>query len=345
MSIKARITALVSQNQRVFKHDRTQSVGASETFACPRRVWYAKFQPDEAAGTKNWGILERGNIIENYFAVPKLKELFGEANCLYMGDEQDTIVVGRASATPDGLVINQPRDVFKDDGLDDIESDCFTTEVKSFDPRMNLREEKAIHRGQTIMQMGHIRDTTVHKPMHACLMYINANDLTDIRLFFVRFDKDVYEQGLKRSNKIFNTTKPELLIPEGSFTDQCRHCPFSDICTATDVKALPSSTANYDPSDVDNMRTLAARYDEASERLKEATKAKGEAAEEIKQELLRLGSKGIEDEDFKISYYKLGGREKLDTKALALYLESIGTSLDDFKTDGNPSTVLRVTLR
>lgn len=344
-TIKEKFEAQIKRVQKTWAHDRTKSVGASEAFACIRRGWFAKHRPELADATSNWGVLERGNLIENHFAVPKLQGIFGEANCLYMGGDQETFHIAGSSATPDGLIINQPRDIFKDDGLPDIESDCFTSEIKSFDPRMNLREEKAIHRGQTIMQLGQIRTHTQYRPMFSALLYINASDLLDIRPFFVRWDEEVFKGGQARAEKIFNTKDVTKLFPEGKHTDQCRYCPFAKHCNAADIRVFPTHKSNYGDNERAFMRGLALEYDAASKKEKQAKIEKGEKADAIKMALTEMQSKGIEDDDYKVTYSKMAGVKKTDEEALNTFLAKHGAHIDDFEIRGDEFTRLTVTIR
>lgn len=345
-SIQLKFSEAIQSGARVFGHDRTKTLGASETFACIRKGWFAKHHPEYAADApKNWGILERGNLIENHFAVPNLRKIFGEENCLYMGGDQETFFIDKSSVTPDGLVLNQPRDIFAADGLPDIEADCFMTEIKSFDPRMNLREEKFIHRGQTQMQLGHVRELTEYKPVHSALFYINASDLTDIRPFFIRFDPVVYEQGKTRADKIYSTKDVTKLFPEGKHTDQCRYCPFTKHCNGADLRVFPTHKSNYGDNQIKMMRSLAQEYDAASQKEKEGKKEKGEVGDKIRAALVEMNSKGIEADDYKVTYSKIGGKTSTDEEALEAFLKSHGKTLSDFDKKGDDFTRLTVTIR
>ncbi len=345
MKIRDRFVEAIKAEQRVFSVDRSKSLGASETFACIRKGWFAKHKPELGDPTKNWGVLERGTVIENSYAVPKLRHIFGKDNCLYMGGDQETFVLQQSSATPDGLVLNQPLDTFADDGLASTEVPEFMCEIKSFDPRMNLKDEKDIHRGQTIMQLGQVRHHTKYKPVYSALLYINASDWTDIRPFFIKFNEAAYQQGRERAAKIYATTDVTKLFPEGKHTDQCRYCQFAKHCNAADIRVFPSHISNYGDNEVKLMHGLALDYNKAAEQVKEAKKAAGIAADTIKATLVEMKSKGMESDDFKVTYSKMAGKESLDREALESFLVKNGATYDDFVKLGEDFTRLTVTIR
>ena len=54
-----------------------------------------------------WGATLRGRLFEDHFWVPALRACYG-AKLLFAGDQQQTFVSGFLSATPDGLLIDQP---------------------------------------------------------------------------------------------------------------------------------------------------------------------------------------------------------------------------------------------
>jgi hypothetical protein len=73
--------AFSEANEKEWKYDRNASLGASEAFACIRKAFFKKFgyeQDDEYEA--DWGAAKRGDIIENYFAVPAVQAILPE-NC------------------------------------------------------------------------------------------------------------------------------------------------------------------------------------------------------------------------------------------------------------------------
>ena len=218
-------------------------------------------------------------------------------------------------------------------------------EIKSFDSRMNLHEEKFIHRGQTTMQLGHVRTLTEFKPVYSLLLYINANDYTDIRPFVIKFDEAAYTLGKKRSDIVFNATDVNKVPPEGRYTDQCRYCDFTQECKGAELRAYPSSLSNYTSNEVAVIRGLADAYDTSRNDLKEAETRKGEVAETIKTTLAEMKTRGMEGPDFKVTYTKIDGKESVDKPALIAFIESHGAKYDDFLKTGQDFTKLTVTIR
>ena len=93
----------IAANQKVWSHDRSLTVGASEAFDCIRKTWFVKrgaeFGFVENEGEERWGAMERGNLIEEHFVVPAvLGHLPAPAELLGAGDDQETIILGRSSA-------------------------------------------------------------------------------------------------------------------------------------------------------------------------------------------------------------------------------------------------------
>src|SRR5262249_47878061 len=108
---------------------RENTVGASEVGQCGRKIFFAKNVDDQVYGAaldqdydNPWGAALRGQLFEDHFWVPALRARFGN-KLLYAGADQQTFVSGFLSATPDGLVIDQPADVLAPLGVDDISGD------------------------------------------------------------------------------------------------------------------------------------------------------------------------------------------------------------------------------
>jgi len=137
-------------NQKVWVHDRSKTLGASEVFGCIRKAFFTKTSaPKDPDYKDSWGATERGNIIEDHFLVPAFQEHTpGDVEAIGLGDEQETLIDGLLSATPDGLLINLEKNALTKYGIADIESDCAILEFKSIDPRITLLEAKAITRGK-----------------------------------------------------------------------------------------------------------------------------------------------------------------------------------------------------
>lgn len=330
----------IEATQRVFSHDRSKTLGASETFGCLRRSWFSKFAPNLAdKAIMSMGAAERGNVIENHFVVPKLYSIFGRDRVLFAGDDQQTLVKGLNSATPDALIFPERRDVLKKYGVDDIGSDCFGTEIKSFDPRMNLQEEKFVHRGQGIIQMGLFEETTKYRPQYNIILYINAADFYDIRTFVVSKNDDVYATAKARATAVFEATDAYQLKAEGVHNGQCRYCLFQGACRDSELSKFPSTKELLTDNEIKTLTDMAHRYTELGDTVKEAEKTRSEVSEEIKRFLNAVGTKGASVPGFTVAYSKMDGRETVDTDAM----EADGIDLSPYMKRGKGYTRLQVT--
>src|SRR5690606_31829838 len=132
-----------------------------------------------------------------YHVVPAMEYLPAPAKLTMGGSVQETIVLGRNSATPDGLIVGLDKEPLSLYGIENIRSNCVVLEIKSIDPRVNLKEEKDIHHGQTQVQMGIIRETTKFRPNYAVIIYVDASFLDNIKVYVVEFDAKKWEVAKK----------------------------------------------------------------------------------------------------------------------------------------------------
>jgi CRISPR/Cas system-associated exonuclease Cas4 (RecB family) len=238
----------VKANQKVWGHDRSKSVGASEAFGCLRKTWFSKNGASKDPDHKDsWGALERGNIIENHFAEPAitwfLETFYNDARLIWGGANQQTLSAPDAplTATPDGLVINADDDALALYGIPSLGgTGCFNFEIKSIDPRVNLKEEKAIHRGQVQVQMGTTRETTEYRPNYAVIVYLDASFLDDIEIFVVPFDQKTYDIAKERARSVYEIKNVAEIFPEGKVDGGCEYCPFKIACAQASGKATPT---------------------------------------------------------------------------------------------------------
>jgi hypothetical protein len=334
--------AIVGAKVKQFSHDRSKTVGASEVFGCLRRSWFAKFKPELAdPEMAPGGAAARGNLIEDHYVVPIIREMFGDAKVLFLGEDQRTLVSGYSSATPDGLVFPTRQDLLAKYGVPDIGSDCFALEIKSFDPRMNIHEEKVVHRGQIITQMGLFNEQTNHKPQWGVILYVNAADLFDVRPFVIEYSPAIYGVSKTRAELVFNTTDPYALKAEGVHTDACRYCPFQTACKDAELGRFPRSKkrAVLSPADKEALSGLVTARQSAVNAEKKAKAEKSQVNEDIKRMLNALGTTKAEVEGFSLSYSKMDGRETLDQDAM----ERDGIDLEKYKKTNNGFTRLQVT--
>lgn len=335
--------AFSALNEKEWKYDRNLSLGASEVFTCLRKCFYKKFgyEPDDDY-VPDWGAARRGDIIENNVAVPAVQAVLPEgAELLYAGSEQETLKKGRLSATPDGLVVGVARDALAQLGVDDILSDCFVTEYKSFDPRASIKAAKPVHVGQVQVQMGLIHELTEFRPEYAVIIYFNASFISDIRIFWVKRDPKVYEAAKFRSNKVYTATDPKELLPEGKINGDCKLCEFTEECAVTQGDTSPKVKAPVAPEVHERLAELAARQKKLDAVKKDSEQEKKIVEEEIKEILRKHQTKGVGDDTFSISLSWNKGKTSLDTLSMA----ADGIDLTKYEKTGSGFDRLTVKLK
>lgn len=326
---------------KIWKHDRTKTIGSSEIGGCIRRTWYTKnVQAVDIDHAPRWGAAERGNLFENHLWEPALRKRFGK-NLLYAGKEQKTFVDGELSATPDGLLKNVPRTVLKHLGVPDIGSTELSLECKTIDPRVNLVEAKHSNWMQVQVAMGILRATTKHRPNYALLSYANASFLDDITEFAIPFEQEVYDRAKIRAKKIYNAKSAKELKPEGFIKGgkECDHCPFLKSC-GIERHNLPSAkyvVAEVDPqvkAEFVDMVRRANNFKSAKETHEENYK---EACEEIKD---RLREKNIRKIPGVLSWTDVKGRGSYDMDSLAAVAAKKGIDVEVFSKVGDATSRL-----
>lgn len=327
--------AFSEANEKQWKYDRNASLGASEAFACIRKAFFKKFgyaQDDEYVA--DWGAAKRGDLIENYFAVPAVQAILPPtATLLYAGEEQETLRKGRLSATPDGLAIGLDRDALAELGVDDILSSELLIEFKSFDPRANPTEPKPIHAGQVQVQFGLVHELTEYRPEYAIIVYMNASFLTDIRVFVIRRDPKIFDAAVQRAKTVFRNEDPKDLPAEGKLSGDCKMCEFTEECAFAQGEATPKKKQKIEnPEVIDRLKLLAARQKEYGAAEKEAKQEKKVVEEEIKEILRTNDTKGAGDPgSWSVSLSWCKGKKSLDQLALA----ADGVDLEKYQKEGN----------
>ena len=322
------IDAYVKAHQKTWKHDRSQSVGASESFGCIRKTFFSKTGAAQDPDYKNnWGALQRGDLIENHFAEPAtrwfIENLHGDARLIWGGKHQRTLVNGRLSATPDGLVINADDDALQFYGIESLGgTGCFNFEVKSIDPRVNLKEEKTIHRGQVQVQMGLTREKTIYKPNYAVIIYIDASFFDDIDIFIVPFEQEVFDVAKQRADLVYSTKNAVELMPEGKIDGACGYCPFNQVCSQTNEMYTPQDgEANINETQLailDEFEAIVREERAASSAKKVAEADHKDASERLKQWFRETGVKRAvaADGSIKASISWIKGRKTYDIEAM-----------------------------
>lgn len=316
-------------NQKKWVHDRSTTVGASEAFNCMRQLVCEKrgkelgIEPDEDY-VERWGATERGNIIENHFVVPAMEHLPAPLSAKFVGDAQHTHVLARNSATPDGLLINVPRDqpiIIKYGGdefvIDQVPTGCLGLEIKSIDPRAHLDEERTKHAYQSNIGMGIIRETTKWRPEYWIILYVDAAWLDNIRPFVITYDPSVYKAAKRRAQAVWQFTDIKQAMPEGKLDGGCKYCRWKRACGEAIVmehKSLNKDALSalqlteLDPLVVDaiNKKEIAAA----------ASEAYATAQERVKAWLSENKRAKATSENWSVSWTITEGRKALDKQAM-----------------------------
>lgn len=337
-----------ADTQKIFSHDRSQTVGASEVFDCLRKVFFRKrgnelnYEKD-ADSEQSWGATRRGDLLENHYIVPAISNYLPQgAKLLYAGDDQKTLFYKRNSATPDGLIVGLSRDCLADLGIPDIKSDCIVLEMKTIDPRVGLKEEKSIHHGQAQIQMGLIRDTTPYKPFYAIVLYIDASFLDNIKPFVVEFSQEKWEAAQKRANTIWQYNKAEEIKPEGKIDNSCKFCEYKTACSLVSTGLVPpkKSTYKYDKNSEEEVAKIVAEIKELDSSVTENSKIIEEKKLQIKAILNKEKTRKMGRDNWTVSWYSQEGKESVDLEAM----REDGIDVDSYKKRGNPFDVMRINI-
>ena len=335
--------------RRAWSTDRSNTVGASEIGQCMRRVAFAKNEDDAAAAIvrdtdheDGWGATTRGSVFEDHFWVPAMRRRFGD-RLMYAGKEQRTFVSGYLSATPDGLLVDMPKDTLAHLGVEDIGGDCLPVDCKTVDPRTNLVEPKLDHVFQVQVQVGLIRETTNHRPEWGLLSYSNASFWDEVTEFPIRFDQSVFDQAKRRARQIM-TSAPTALPVEGVIAGgkECALCPFTGACGRARANLVPAAERAIGGADVEEIATLArlVRVAEQAE-----TKA-GTEVRELKQRIRDLmTAAGTRKVAGVATWSAVKGRSSWDNDGVRKAAEAAGVDLSPFRRVGDPSDMLTINLK
>lgn len=332
--------------KRVWAHDRSLTIGASEAFQCLRRNYFMKRgTPPDADHTESYGATTRGSLLEAHYVVPVLRgQLPKDSVLLWAGDDQVTLLKDRISATPDGLATGLTRDALAIYGIHDILSDSVLIEIKSFDPRLKLEEPKPVHAGQVQQQLGLVHETTNHRPEYAVIIYVNASWLDDVRVFVVKRDPAIYEVCKKRADMVYDATDPKTLAPEGKIRggSECDYCPFFRSCAKVQTGAVPTERLDiqFMPADDVILTTLTKRARETQEKIVALTMVKDATAEEIKEFLKKHKTRFAKTKNgYTASLAVAAGRTTYDLDKL---FQDTGVDREDYAIVGEASERLTV---
>jgi hypothetical protein len=337
---------------RVFE-DRAQSVGASEVGQCGRKVFWLKNEDDpvysaprDSDYVDTWGARTRGSIFEAHFWEPALRRRFGD-NLLYAGADQQTLTSEFLSATPDGLLINLPRDSLAALGIADIGPDgSLLVEGKTIDPRAPLDGIKPEHAFQVQCQLGLLRELTKHRPEYALVSYVDASFWNEGAEFVVKLDEMVFKNAKARARRIMTTTTAEELPPEGWIAGgrECRYCPFTRAC-GRQRHDVPRQTADRpDPQFVAEIADLARAIKRQESENDTANAKLRELQHDIRERLRARGVNRIAGDGVAVTWSSVKGRGSFDMKGIREAAAAAGIDLAQFETVGDPTDRLTIRL-
>jgi len=323
---------------RVWKQDRTLTVGASEIGLCARKVKYIKTKtPPDVTHPGSYGASERGNILESALWAPALQAKYGD-NLLFAGDSQETFVDGPLSATPDGLLINQKPDVLRYLGVKDIKSNCIMLECKTVDPRVILHKPRHTNVMQVNAGLGLIRLATKWKPNFGLLTYVNASFVDEITEFVVPYNNDDYQLAKNRAAKILAMEGPEDFRPEGYIKggEECEHCPFAERCEKQrhNMPAARLKPPAVDPQFAAEMTDMVRQAIVFKNLRDDATADYKQMQDSIKK---RLTDKKITQVPGVVKWSPVKGRTSYDTAGM---VELLGKKAEQFKRTGPETSKL-----
>lgn len=320
--------------------DRSGTVGASEIGLCARQTfWYKNHGTKKGVDMDpdfkhDWGARIRGTVMEFAFWVPALRRKYG-ANLLFAGTEQEKMVRGRLSATPDGLIVNQRYDALRELGVKNIKSDCFTAECKTIDPRTNLVEAKEVNVYQTNTQMGLFRTETKYKPEYACLSYTDASFWSEVEEFAIQFNPIMFKAAEERADEIITAKDGSKLLPEGWITGgkECSFCPFTHAC-GIERRGVPYGSRQANPQFAAEMEDMAKEYNTVALNIKKKQTVLKTMEVQIKQ---RLREKKVRRIPNVVNWYDVAAPHRYENKEIRQAFVELGGDPEDFAKDGQPS--------
>jgi hypothetical protein len=337
---------------RIFE-DRAQSVGASEVGQCGRKVFWLKNEDDPAHSAPRdsdyvdtWGARTRGSIFEAHFWEPALRRRFGD-NLLYAGADQQTLTSEFLSATPDGLLVNLPRDSLVALGIADIGPDgSLLIECKTADPRTALDKTKPEHAFQAQCQLGLVRALTKHRPDYALISYSDASFWNEGKEFVVRFDEAIFLNARARARQIMTATSGDELPPEGWIAGghECRYCPFTRACGRQRHDVPRRATEHLDPQFVAEIADLARAIKQQESESEAASTKLRQLQHDIRERLRAHGVSRIVGDGVAVTWGAVKGRQSFDMKGIREAAAAAGIDLAQFETVGDPTDRLTIRL-
>ncbi len=322
-----------ANHQTSFSRDRSLSLGASEVGRCLRASRYAKDKlliegTQPPAPNPRGGYMMRGKVMEDYYIVPMLREMFPDT-VSGLGDEQETQVHPECeylTATSDGTFIDE-------DG-----TECLL-EFKTFDPRAIMDKPKNEHVFQTHAQMAVLGVET-----YTLLIYVNSSDWFDFRVFKIEYDPHYAAKSVERAETVMTCEDVTKLPKHGKLSGTCRYCDYKEQCEADRplaeadileqrkrdkniaVKAK-KSTISSNKAD-----TVAKKYIAAKKKMDALKQEMAELSEELAT-VMSSDSRDsvIHTEGYSLELVTSAPRKLLNKNSLEEFLEEHGKTVEDFK--------------
>ena len=315
----ARSTVFVGADGEV--HNRTTTVGASESYSCLRKVWFDKHTPAPLSG---WGYFARGPTCEEWLVGLLRQAIPEEWSLLYAGSDQVTLKLGRLSSTSDGLLVTPDEEI--------------ATELKSLDPRSNFASPKPQHLQQMQVQMGMYRELTRHQPERGLLLYMDASDYSHIVEHWVEYDPEVFAHARRRADLVFDTTAATHLAAEGALAGECRYCAHTEACGQAVLEGFPTEQAEeLPPEGAEALTGLVIERQGVLDEIEDLKLEKGLLEERIKLVLREHNTRTAKGDGWSITYSRIAGRKALDTEALGKAID-----LEPFYRSGKDSERLTI---
>lgn len=349
--IKRALDQYAAASNKDWALDRGLTLGASAVGQCCRKVWFEKNSDDpdspqpDPEFVDSYGAKVRGSVIEESFWVPALRHTYGD-KLIWAGSDQKTLVLDLLSATPDGLLVDQPRDALAHLGVADIEGSEVVVESKSLDSRFNVDNLPKIENAyQVIVQIGLIRALTRFKPTYGVISYIDAGWWDVCHEYVVKFDPAVFETAKLRARDIMlaqsaNDLKPEGMIAGGK---DCNYCAFTRACGAARASFVPREEKPLDPATTDliaNQAKLVSALEESAGNYASAART---AKARLRDMLAEAGTRRVEGEGVKIRWTSTKGRAGFNNAALKEAAAAAGIDLTQFETRGAEGDQLVIT--
>lgn len=333
-------------------HDRSQTVGASEVGGCLRKLVYSKHGVEQDEDfVQDLGAAERGNIIETWFEDLVQKGLPSDVELIWSGSDQQTLVHGKQSATPDGLLVSRdPLQQFEYQlDTQTIHTNCLYFEIKSIDPRPfdNLSEPKDQHRLQCHqgMHLTYITTGGKYAPKYAVIAYVNASFVNQIKFFLIERDADLALSLERRANSVWDTYGPDNLpMPEGKIEGgkDCQWCAWRQRCQGHEVATIPTSEkSNYAIAVEERIHDLAVKRKELHAQTKSDASDLKLIDNEIMEVLREAGTRKVSGDWGSVTAFSAKSPPRYDKTIF----EEKGLDPKDFQTSGDYSPRINITIK